>query len=213
MSSIITCSLCQSDKTSHFHKEESRQFLICLNCEYVFVPKIYQLSEDEEKSRYDTHNNDPKDVRYRQFLSQLSEPLLKKISDNSFGLDFGSGPGPTLSLMLEDYGHKVALFDKFYAKDTSVFNRKYDFITATEVIEHLSNPMTEINRLIKCLNDGGYLAVMTQILTSKINFSNWYYKNDPSHIGFFSKKTLNYLASNLDLEVEFISERVIFFRK
>ena len=213
MSSIITCSLCQSDKTSHFHKEESRQFLICLNCEYVFVPKIYQLSEDEEKLRYDTHNNDPKDIRYRQFLSQLSEPLLKKISDNSFGLDFGSGPGPTLSLMLEDYGHKVALFDKFYAKDTSVFNRKYDFITATEVIEHLSNPMTEINRLIKCLNDGGYLAVMTQILTSKINFSNWYYKNDPSHIGFFSKKTLKYLASNFDLEVEFISERVIFFRK
>jgi len=213
VSSVITCSLCRSDKTSHFHKEESRQFLICLNCEYVFVPKIYQLTEDEEKSRYDTHNNDPKDVRYRQFLSQLSEPLLKKISDNSFGLDFGSGPGPTLSLMLEDYGHKVALFDKFYAKDTSVFNRKYDFITASEVIEHLSNPMTEFNRLIKCLNDGGYLAVMTQILTSKINFSNWYYKNDPSHIGFFSKKTLSYLASNFDLEVEFISERVIFFRK
>ena len=213
MSSIITCSLCQSDKTSHFHKEESRQFLICLNCAYVFVPKIYQLSEDEEKLRYDTHNNDPKDIRYRQFLSQLSEPLLKKISDNSIGLDFGSGPGPTLSLMLEDYGHQVALFDKFYAKDTSVFNRKYDFITATEVIEHLSNPLTEISRLIKCLNDGGYLAVMSQILTSKINFSNWYYKNDPSHIGFFSKKTLSYLASNFDLEVEFISERVIFFRK
>ena len=213
MSSVITCSLCQSDKTSHFHKEEFRQFLICLNCAFVFVPKIYQLSEDEEKLRYDTHNNDPKDARYRQFLSQLSEPLLKKISDNSFGLDFGSGPGPTLSLMLEDYGHKVALFDKFYAKDMSVFNQKYDFITATEVIEHLSNPMTEINRLIKCLNDGGYLAVMTQILTSKIDFSNWYYKNDPSHIGFFSKKTLSYLASNFDLEVEFISERVIFFRK
>jgi len=213
VSSVIICSLCQSDKTSHFHKEESRQFLICLNCEYVFVPKIYQLSEDEEKSRYDTHNNDPKDVRYRQFLSQLSEPLLKKISDNSLGLDFGSGPGPTLSIMLEDYGHKVALFDKFYAKDTSVFNRKYDFITATEVIEHLSNPLTEISRLIKCLNDGGYLAVMTQILTSKIDFSNWYYKNDPSHIGFFSKKTLSYLANNFDLEVEFISERVIFFRK
>ena len=177
------------------------------------MPKIYQLSEGEEKSRYDTHNNDPKDVRYRQFLSQLSEPLLKKISDNSFGLDFGSGPGPTLSLMLENYGHKVALFDKFYSKDTSVFNRKYDFITATEVIEHLSNPMTEINRLIKCLNDGGYLAVMTQMLTSKIDFSNWYYKNDPSHIGFFSKKTLSYLASKFDLEVEFISERVIFFKK
>jgi hypothetical protein len=187
--------------------------LICLNCDYVFVPKIYHLSAKEEKSRYDTHNNDPKDIRYRQFLSQVLNPLLKKIPDNSIGLDFGSGPGPTLSLMLEEYGHQVNLFDKFYANDMSVFDHKYDFITTTEVIEHLNDPMTEFNRLIGLLKDGGYLATMTQILTPKIDFSKWYYKNDPSHIGFFSQKSLTYLANYFDIEVEFISERVVFFKK
>ena len=213
MSTSITCPLCQSDRTNNYHRETSREYLICLICDYVFVPKIYHLSEDQEKLRYDSHNNDPKDIRYRRFLLRLSEPLLKKIRDNSSGLDFGSGPGPTLSLMLEEHSHQVALFDKFYANDKSVFNNKYDFITATEVVEHLSEPMTELKRLIKCLNDDGYLAIMTQILNPKIDFSNWYYKNDPSHIGFFSKKTLSYLAGYFEMEIEFISERVIFFRK
>jgi len=32
-----------------------------------------------------------------------------KIAPISLGLDFGSGPGPTLSLMLEEQGHRVAI--------------------------------------------------------------------------------------------------------
>jgi hypothetical protein len=81
------------------------------------------------------------------------------------------------------------------------------------VLEHLSEPMEEISRLSSILNNQGYLAVMTQILTSQIEFSSWYYKNDPSHIGFFTKKSLNFLASYLNIEVSFVSERVVFFKK
>ena len=177
------------------------------------MPKVYHLSETEEKLRYDTHNNDPYDDRYRAFLSQLLKPLLERIPEKSSGLDFGSGPGPTLSLMLEEYGHTMELYDKFYADNDSVFDKKYDFITATEVLEHLSEPMEEVSRLSSILNNQGYLAVMTQILTSQIDFSSWYYKNDPSHIGFFTKKSLNFLASYLNIEVSFVSERVVFFKK
>ena len=105
------------------------------------------------------------------------------------------------------------LYDKFYANDISVFEKKYDFITATEVVEHLSEPMSEISRLIEILNNKGHLAVMTQILTPQTNFSSWYYKNDPSHVGFFTKKSLSFLASYWNIEVYFISERVVFFQK
>ncbi len=209
----IACPLCKTTNSSKFYKEKFREYLRCLSCDFVFVPKMYHLSDAEEKSRYDTHNNDPNDHRYRHFLSQLLVPLLERIQQKSNGLDFGSGPGPTLSLMLEECGHSVDLYDKFYANDISVFEKKYDFITATEVVEHLSEPMEEISRLSGILNNQGYLAVMTQILTSQIEFSSWYYKNDPSHIGFFTKKSLNFLASYLNIEVSFVSERVIFFKK
>ncbi|MDC1447422.1 class I SAM-dependent methyltransferase [Candidatus Thioglobus sp.] len=209
----IACPLCKTTNSSKFYKEKVREYLRCLSCDFVFVPKMYHLSDAEEKSRYDTHNNDPNDHRYRHFLSQLLVPLLERIQQKSNGLDFGSGPGPTLSLMLEECGHSVDIYDKFYANDISVFEKKYDFISATEVVEHLSEPMAEISRLIEMLNNQGHLAVMTQILAPQIDFSSWYYKNDPSHIGFFTKKSLSFLASYLNIEVYFISERVVFFQK
>jgi hypothetical protein len=138
---------------------------------------------------------------------------LKLIPEKSYGLDFGSGPGPTLSLMLEEKGHHVELYDKFYASRDSIFNKRFDFITATEVIEHLRDPMLEFKRLSSCLRVNGYFAIMTHLLTEETDFSNWYYKKDPSHIGFFNKQSLAYLSKELKLELDIYSERVIFLKK
>ena len=210
---IITCPLCQSKNHSLIFKDSHREYLKCSDCDFVFVPKNYHLSETDEKLRYDTHNNDPMDFRYREFLSQLTVPLLEKILEKSDGLDFGSGPGPTLSLMLEEAGHCVELYDKFYASNEHIFTKRFDFITATEVIEHLREPRFELKRLTAILKPGGYLALMTQILTEEVNFSDWYYKNDPSHIGFFNERSLMCLANDLELEITIHSERVIFLKK
>ena len=73
--------------------------------------------------------------------------------------------------------------------------------------------MVELNRLMNILKSNGILAIMTQILTSQVNFSQWYYKNDPSHIGFFSVKALNYLSKKWQAELYVISERVVMFKK
>ncbi len=213
MATQITCPLCSSQKHSHCHKDKLRKYLQCLICEFVFVPTQYHLSESEEKERYDTHNNNPKDPRYRQFLSQITKPLSDLIPDSSHGLDFGCGPGPTLSLMLEKEGHQVDLYDKYYVDDKSVFDKVFDFITLTEVIEHLSDPVFELERLTSILKPGGTIAILTQTLTTDIDFKAWYYKNDPSHIGFYNQKSLGILADYLELEITHYSERVIFFKK
>ena len=84
---IITCPLCQSKNHSLIHKDSYREYLSCSDCRFVFVPKSFHLSETDEKLRYDTHNNNPLDNRYRNFLSQLEEPLLQKIPEKSYGLD------------------------------------------------------------------------------------------------------------------------------
>jgi 2-polyprenyl-3-methyl-5-hydroxy-6-metoxy-1,4-benzoquinol methylase len=74
------------------------------------------------------------------------------------------------------FRYQVDLFDKFYADNPEVFSNQYDFITATEVIEHLSEPRFELNRLFTLLKKGGVLAIMTQMITKETDFSTWYYK-------------------------------------
>ena len=210
---IDACLLCNSNLTESFYRDSYREYLKCSNCDFVFVPKIYHLTEKDERARYDSHNNDPEDERYRNFLSQLLEPLQERIPKNASGLDFGSGPGPTLSLMLEDCGYSVDLYDKFYDRNDAVFDKQYDFITASEVIEHLRQPSVELSRLMGLLKNNGVLAVMSQILTPQTNFEQWYYKNDPSHIGFFNVKALNYLEKKWQAKLCVISERVAIFKK
>jgi len=188
------------------------------------VPTQYHLSEADEKLRYDTHENNPKDIGYRAFLSKALLPVVAHIEKNQSrllqsvdfeirGLDFGCGPGPTLSLMFEEVGYKVDLFDVFYADNPKVFERQYDFITATEVVEHLSNPRFEMNRLFGMLKDDGILVVMTQRVTKAVDFALWYYKNDPTHICFFSEKTMHYLAQQWCVEVKFLGDNVALFFK
>jgi hypothetical protein len=69
----------------------------------------------------------------------------------------------------------------------------------------------ELDRLISMLNPHGVLAVMTQILTKKVDFATWYYKNDPTHIAFFSEKTLRFLANKWQARVEIIGDNVALF--
>ncbi len=211
MSQENTCLLCGSDKLKPYYLNENASYLCCSKCSLVFTPKRFHLNNVDEKSRYDLHQNNEDDTGYRQFLTSVFNPVLKHIKPHSKGLDFGCGPGPTLSKMFEDKDHLVDLFDKYYANNSQVFNRQYDFITATEVLEHLSDPEFEINRLFSMLNSGGVLAVMTQLLTNEVDFATWYYKNDPTHICFFSEKTLRYLAKTHNARLEIISNNTALF--
>ena len=152
------CPLCASTKTSLFHVDRHRAYFVCDACTLVFVPPTFFLSPAEEKAEYDLHENSPDDAGYRRFLSRTCEPVVARLSPASEGLDFGCGPGPTLSVMFEEAGHTVALYDPFYANDPSVFERQYDFITATEVVEHLHRPRAELDRLWSSLQPGGVLG-------------------------------------------------------
>ena len=115
--------------------------------------------------------------------------------------------------MSEERGHQVDLYDKCYASKDGIFNKRFDFITATEVIEHLRDPMVEFKRLASTLRMGGYIALMTNLLTEETDFKSWYYKKDPSHIGFFNIQYFIYIAKDLNFEFCIYSERVIFLKK
>jgi hypothetical protein len=209
----FNCPLCNSINVSLFYTDKNRDYYSCTECNLIFVAPTQYISRKNEKARYDLHRNNPNDLNYRNFLNKIFLPMHNQIPKNSLGLDFGSGPGPTLSLMFQEAGHKVELFDHFYLNNTEVFRQKYDFITATEVIEHLHKPLEEIKKLWKCLKISGLLGIMTCLTPNKNLFPNWYYIRDLTHVCFFSMETFNWLASNLNAQIIFLDKDIVIFKK
>lgn len=159
------------------------------------------------------HENNPADPAYRQFLSRLLDPMLMRLPAGASGLDFGSGPGPTLSVMLEELGYRTRIYDPFYAPDDAVFDLQYDFITATEVAEHLYQPGNVLNRLWSLLRPGGLLGIMTSRVDDVQDFAGWHYKNDPTHVVFFSKRSFEWLADRWKTQPEFPRDNVVILQK
>jgi len=207
------CPLCLSPDTDIYYSEPARDYYQCCICRLVYVPGRFLLSPDQEKAVYDKHLNTPEDEGYRAFLSRLYTPMLDELDPGSFGLDFGSGPGPTLSVMFNESGHDMEIYDHFYADNPSVFDSQYAFITATEVLEHLYTPGRELERLWACLEPGGLLGIMTKRVRNRHVFSVWHYKNDPTHVCFYSRHTFDWLAGKWEAEVRYPAGDVVIFRK
>ena len=188
-----------------------RDYYHCPKCFLIFVDPDQRLDAEEEFSRYEMHENSPEDPGYRKFLGRLFKPMEERIEPNSFGLDFGSGPGPTLNLMFEKAGHTVRIYDPFYADEPSVFDEQYDFITTTETAEHLFDPLMELDRLWSCLKPGGYLGIMTKRHRGPDHFKNWHYKNDDTHVVFFHEETFRWLGKRWNSEPEFLRSDVVIF--
>ncbi|WP_275097996.1 class I SAM-dependent methyltransferase [Sedimenticola hydrogenitrophicus] len=209
----MPCPLCRHGHTVFYHQDERRPYRQCGRCRLVFVPPAYRLSPTVEKAHYDLHDNDPGDPGYRRFLSRLFEPMRERVAPPARGLDFGSGPGPTLSLMFAEAGYDMAIYDPFYAPDGRVLQRTYDFITASEVAEHLYAPGEVLTRLWNLLRPGGWLGLMTKLVSDQGAFANWHYKLDPTHVCFFSLETFAWWAGRNGCEADFIGTDVILLRK
>ena len=209
----MICSLCKNPNSVLFARDRRREYWRCALCALVYVPEQYFLNAAQEKAEYDLHRNDPDDAGYRQFLSRLTAALLPKLPASSSGLEFGCGPGPALAAMLSEAGHEVTLYDPFYAFDPPALERSYDFIAATEVVEHLHRPGLELDRLWSLLRPGGWLGVMTKLVIDVEAFQRWHYKNDPTHVVFFSRQTWTWWAARRSAELEFVGQDVMLLRK
>ena len=208
-----TCPLCGTAGPDFYYRDRARGYWRCARCALVFVPPAERVDQAAEKARYDTHRNEPDDPGYRRFLSRLAEPLVARVPPGASGLDFGCGPGPALAAMLRERGLTVALYDPFYAPDESVWSRAYDFITATEVLEHLRDPARELDRLFGALRPGGWLGVMTKPIREPSALDNWHYIRDRTHVCFYSRATFEYIGRRWGAAVEVIEEDVVLFRK
>ena len=208
------CPLCQNSNCVYYHHDNKREYRKCLTCELIHVPKKHHLSAEEEKSLYDLHINSPSDQGYRKFLQRFLTPLLEELKQPAHGLDFGSGPGPTLSVMLNELGFPCQNYDIFYDKnDALLIPLHYDFVTSTEVVEHLVYPAIEFDRLFSLLKPSAVLAIMTKRSDTLERFKTWHYIQDPTHIVFYNETTFRWIAKKFNASVHFPEKDVTIFKK
>lgn len=211
------CPLCQAENCKQIdHSSRApkpRSFYLCRHCSLVFVCQSEHLDGASEKAIYDFHENNPEDEGYRRFLDKLATPLCSRLTIDAEGLDFGCGPGPTLSKMLRERGFSVAEYDPFFDDNQETLARQYDFVTATEVVEHFCSPHKTFEQLFGLVKPKGHVGLMTKIVPSTQNIANWHYTRDLTHVSFYQRATLDYLAERFDCSLETIGNDVILFQK
>lgn len=260
---MYKCPICNNSTKLFFsHKIQKsfyREFYLCENCIFIFVPNEFHITKELELDRYNLHNwgstnldeiedniskltiNESENNRVNFFdeISKIIVDLLfLKVSIIDFEikktLDFGCGKFTSFSKILEinfnksKLNHKIVdtnNYDFYYHKnETLLSNTNYNLITSFEVFEHLRNPINELNKIVAILEYDGFLVIETQLLDNiseykfnnsielidveklKNSFGNWWYKNDITHINFYSNRTFEVLANKLNLKIIPIKE-------
>ena len=191
----MNCPVCCAPGPVPFASVDGKDYWQCGVCAARFLDPQQHPTRAAEHAHYLTHENDPDDAGYRRFLSRLTIPLLARLAPGARGLDFGCGPGPALAAMLGEAGHEVVLYDPFFHPDRARLEERYDFVTATEVIEHFHRPATEFARLMALVRPGGWLGIMTIFQNDDARFANWRYRKDPTHVVFYREETLRHIAA------------------
>lgn len=202
-----SCPLC-SHQGEPFYLD---RFFECPQCAGLFRPQQSYLNPALEKARYEEHENDVQDARYQQFVKPITDIVQQNHGVKSHGLDFGSGTAPVISKVLTDAGYTLNQFDPFFANDKRVLEQKYDYIVCCEVIEHFHRPAEEFAKLKDLLNPGGLLYCMTLLYHDGIDFPNWHYQRDDTHVFIYQKETLEWIRSTIPFTGIQIEGRLITF--
>ena len=210
---IQDCVVCNSNQTEPFQTSDNLNYWHCNSCCTKFLDQKHFVDKDSEKKRYLEHENIIEDMGYRNFLSKLSNPLMKKIKATAKGLDFGCGPGPALADIFKSNNYSIDLYDPFFFPNEDIFSKKYDFITCTETAEHFFNPKKEFDLINKLLKKEGWLGVMTSFLPTQEDFDSWHYRRDPTHVVFYAEETFEVIAQQMNWHCEIITKDVVLFYK
>lgn len=203
------CPLCNSQGAPF----QNVQFRKCSWCQSVFRCPEFFMSLGKEKARYEEHNNDIKNTGYQKFVTPIVDEVLKNHINQEVWLDFWAGTWPVISHLLWQKWFNLCLYDPFFHNEPKLLLQKYDFIIACEVIEHFHNPKKEFELLHSLLRPNGKLYIMTDLYSPEIDFSNWYYKNDKTHVFFYTEQAFKWIQDNWNLKKYTRKERCIILEK
>jgi len=185
----------------------------CPDCDLIFQSPGELPDSLSEFALYHTHHNEADDAGYRAFLAQLADPLMACLAPDARGMDYGAGPGPVLARLFAEAGFPTAVYDPFFHPDARVLEDSYDFAVCTEAAEHFHRPARDFARLAALLSPGGWLGVMTELHCGPKTFADWWYHKDATHVSFYSRETIHWIARHFGFRVLQVESRVVILQR
>ena len=216
MDSMQVCRVCGHESREIEDNKRTLYYHRCLSCGFVALAREFRVDKVREKKQYDQHNNTLENEGYVQMFEDFIDATVAEyLPSIKRALDFGSGPEPVFSVLLERRGLEVDIYDLYYAPQKVYEGRSYDLITSTEVFEHLANPLEVLELLTQHLNKQGYIALMTKFPPhDDQEFLNWWYRRDPTHISFFTPKSFEVMAEKVGLKLlKTVNDNIVVFQK
>ena len=199
----VPCPLCGSGASPTYFVDGRRRYACCAVCALVFVHPADRPRPLDETLRYLEHENRRDDAGYAGFLGRLENEVCARFPIGARGLDVGCGPTPLLSELLTRSGRPTEHYDPLFFPRGELLQETYDFATCCEVVEHAHDPAALFGQLARLIGPGGLIAIMTQFRPIDHSFGSWWYRRDATHVGFFSERTLRWVASHFGLRVTF----------
>lgn len=203
----MTCAICHSTANPHCTAVVLGKYRVdyfqCSRCQFTFTEKPYWLEEayDSAITRLDLGL-----VQRNEQLAGMTQAVIMRWFDRRARfIDYGGGYG-MLVRMMRDRG-----FD-FYRQDTycpNLFAETFDvadvppfraeLITAIEVVEHLPDPVSELEKMLE-LTDAILFSTLVLPTPHATPDSWWYFiPHTGQHVSLFSRTSLQVLAERLRL--------------
>lgn len=217
----MNCRLCLKE-TFFKYSLNGTNLYACLSCGFVQAepePTTKQLQEIY-KPNYFSHSK-YRDKKTLDYENKRRLDILKKYlpeNTNRKVLDYGCARGEFINYAKQGYNWygidysvyaieqakgKIPEFSEQLVAITNehrVFtNTKFDAIVMWDVIEHIYDVSTLLNKLLNHLNPGGFLIISTPDVranTAKIMGKHWAFMTPPEHLSFFSHKSMKYFIAN-----------------
>jgi len=170
----------------------------CPSCGLIFGDlRFLDLTEKEINDDHDdlySYYTEGDTVPY--ILCNLNSLNIFKNKNVSY-LDYACGIGSMIPI-LKNLGYNINGYDK-HVKNENVLNNlndmKYDVIYANNFIEHVTDPIADIQKILNHLNDNGYLILMSDCFDEyKIEYTHY-------HLYFYTGDSFNILCDKLNLVI------------
>jgi len=208
------CIACKKDRLKVLKKYSQAHLVQCNSCGLVFSQKIPSNQELKDYYKvYAYNDNVYSDITKQRYLELLQ--TFEKYRKTNKILDVGCGNGFFLEIAKkqgwEVYG------TEFSEKAIEILNKKginsktgslkvnnyaegmFDIITSFEVLEHIYNPIEELNKFNYLLRNNGLLYATTpnfNSLSRKLLNEKWNIITYPEHLTYYSCKSINKILVN-----------------